>query len=549
MKFNLNKKWKPASGMKTGFVAILGSLILALIFWSCDVTNPMKDIAVIFNSLSINTTASVSIVDAATGMPIGSSSLPKSVTLTFSGPDAAKIVNASDQAITSLSTTYGVAAFGITTSYTPTSASPVRVTVVASAAGYQTTSMPLVFSSTGSVSSTVSMVNIASPPTGTSTAPTTPIQANTSGQTSATVAVKTSVETSSHGSAGLTINSGTGITDANGNALTGALSANITYFSGSNGISSGALPTGLSVGFIDPTNSSGQGFIQPAAFASFTITNQNGQQAKQFSTPVTVSMTIPGNTINPLTNQNVKNNDVVPIYSFNEASQVWQFEVNSSATGPDATGNFTLTFPISHLSNWLAGWISSGGKVCTNNFTLNITGSYTSLLLKMKLSGTTILTSSLSSNANSYTLRNVTVPKGVPVTIEAYSLTECPATLVGSTTVTDLCSTNNVSLNVNQGGNITDVDVDVTAFCPHKDPVLQVKPSGYEIFILSPCGNLDVGTLNKGHITLHGLKLGSTYTFGMIYKNTLYTQDYTVDQNHYTFNYNIPDDVCDKDFK
>jgi hypothetical protein len=79
---------------------------------------------------------------------------------------------------------------------------------------------------------------------------------------------------------------------------------------------------------------------------------------------------------------------------------------------------------------------------------------------------------------------------------------------------------------------------------------LQVKPSGYDIFIISPCnGNVNVGTLINGHITLKGLQTGTTYKFGMVYKGDLYTQDYKVDQNHYTFNYNIPDDVCNSDFK
>ncbi len=193
------------------------------------------------------------------------------------------------------------------------------------------------------------------------TAPSTPVQTNAGGQTTASVTVKTGTEPTSGGSAGITINSGTGIKDPNGNPLTGSLTANVTYTSGSSGVTNGALPTGLSVS-VSQGGTTSQGYLQPAAIASFTITNQNGQLAKNFTTPVTLTMSIPGSTINQLTNATVKNGDTVPIYSFDESTQTWTFETNSTAAGPDASGNFTLSFPASHLSFWLSGWILRGER-------------------------------------------------------------------------------------------------------------------------------------------------------------------------------------------
>ena len=112
-----------------------------------------------------------------------------------------------------------------------------------------------------------------------------------------------------------------------------------------------------------------------------------------------------------------------------------------------------------------------------------------------------------------------------------------------------ICSVNTINLPVNASGNRTDVAVDVTAFCKNQSPVLEVKPSGYDIYVLSPCGNIDVGTINNGSIILHGFLMGQTYTFGMVYKNAIYTQDHTVQQSSYTFNYDIADSVCNADFK
>jgi hypothetical protein len=541
MIIKLLKKYKYIAG-------ILAVAFFAVIYSSCDITNPTTNLAVIFNTLSISTNASVSFVDAATGVPIGSSSNSVLVNVNFTGPGASQIVSSLDESISSISTKFGLAVFGVSSSFTPTAQNPVIVTLVASSSGYQTTSYPINIQSTGDNFYTIHMIKISAPPAGTSTALSTPVPTNSSGTTTATTTVTTSTETTSGGSAGLTINSGTSVTDANGKSVTGTLTANVTYFSGTNASATGALPTGLSVGVINQDGSTSQGSIQPAAFASFTLTNQSGQLATNFSSPVTMTFTVSGSTINPLTNAAIANGDTVPIYSFDQTSQNWKFETNATAVS-NGSGGFTLTFQVSHLSNWLAGWILSGGKVCTNNVTLNITGSFSALTLKLKAVGQTILTENVTSGQNSLTFKNLTLPKGIPVTLEAWSLLECPATLVGTTTVQDLCSVNTINLPVNASGNRTDVECNVTAFCKNQSPVLEVKPSGYTIYVMSPCGNIDVGTVNNGSITLHGFLIGQTYTFGMVYKNSIYTQDHTVQQSSYTFNYDIADSVCNADFK
>jgi hypothetical protein len=530
---------------KTRYIlGIISVTALAIVYTSCNITDPTKNIAVIFNTLSINTNISVNLVDAATGVSIGSTSQAVTVNLAFSGPGAAHIVSSLDEPITSLSINRGIGTFGVSSSFTPSTQNPVMATIQASSSGYQTTSYPINIQSTGSSVFTIRMVKISAPPAGASTAPSTPVPTSSGGTTTSTTTTTTGTEPTSGGSAGLTITTGTTIKDASGKPVTGNLTANVTYISGTNNTSNGSLPTGLSVGVTDNGQTT-QGYIQPAAFASFTVSNQSGQLAKNFDPAISLSFTVSGTTINPITGVAIKDGDTVPIYSFNDATQDWTFETNSTAVS-NGSGDFTLSFQASHLSFWLSGWILSGGKVCTNTITLNITGGFSTLLLKLKAGGQTILEQNAGSG--SYTFRNLTLPKSVPVTIEAYSLLDCPPSLVGSTTVNDLCATNTVSLNASNSSYVN-VDVDVTAICPHKSPVLEVKPSGYDIWIISPCGNIDLGSISNGHITLGGLKMGSSYTFGMVYKNTLYTQDHTVDATSYNFNYNISDSVCNADFK
>ncbi|MCL5028424.1 MAG: hypothetical protein M1480_05315 [Bacteroidetes bacterium] len=540
MKMNFSKKIKFVS-------AIVIVAFFAVIYTSCDITNPTKNIAVIFNTLSLNTTASVNFIDAATNQQIGANT-QQAINISFTGPDTDKIVTLREESLSTTSTNFGVISFGVRPDITPTPQNPVKVTLVASSNGYVTTSYPIIFQSTGSRSISISMISVSNPPQGTTTSTPTSVPTSNNGTTSSTVNVQTQSSSSTSGNASLSIPSGTTLSDANGNPVTGTLTATVTYSSGQNITSSGAMSSGLSVSFIDSSKSQSQGYIQPASVASFTITNQNGQVVHQLSQPVQLSLSVPNGTINPTTNATIKNGDIVPIYSYDETSQAWQFETKSTASGPDANGNFTLAFTATHLSNWLAGWINSGGQVCTQNITLNIVGDFSALMLKLKVSGTTVLTQNISSNQTQFVFNNVTVPKGLPVTIEAYSLLECPATLVGSVSVSDLCSQNNITLNVNPGNDRSDINVDVTAICADRDPVLKIKPNGYDIFVRTSCGDVNVGTLNNGKITLKGFILNTTYTFGVIYRGEMYSDSHLVDQTNYVFDYNLSADVC-KDFK
>ncbi len=262
------------ASLKRKYRLILGAVFVAVFvtfYTSCSITDPIKNIALVFNTLSISTTASVNFVDAATGQPIGSPSQHTSVNLSFTGPNANEIVTTLDVPMTSTSTQSGVLEFGVSSSVTPTSQSPVMVTLVASSNGYQTTSYPVTISSTGSQAITIGMVKISAPPQGTSTATPTQVQTSSGGQTNTTTTVQTNAEATTGGSAQITVPSGTTIKDANGNALTGSLTVNVTYFS-SNQSANGALPTGLSVTSTDQSGSTGSGYIQAAGFASFTMT-------------------------------------------------------------------------------------------------------------------------------------------------------------------------------------------------------------------------------------------------------------------------------------
>ena len=524
------------------FIPLLGILLS-----NCDITNPTKNIAVVFNTLSVSTTASVNFIDAATRQQIGQNS-QNIITVSIAGPDRDKVINLREEAVTTLSTDHGFINIGIRNDITPTPQNPIRISLVAKTNGYILTSIPVTIQSTGNKSYSVTMVNITNPPTGSITSPNTQAKSNSSGQVLTTINVQTNREPLSNGDASMNINNGTGIKDADGNPVTGNLTATAAYFTNKSDASLSALPTGLTATSVDQNGNTSRGYIQAACFASFNVANQNGQVARTFSAPVQMSMVIPSNTRNPSTNSIIKNGDPIPIWSYDETNAQWKYETTANAIGPDNQGNFRVSYSASHLSWWLAAWIQSGGEVCTKNLSLNINGSFSALLLKIKSGNSLIFQTNATSLQNNYIFENVTLPKSLPITIEAYSLLECPSELVGSVSVQDLCSVDNVTLNLNSTTDRADINVDVTAICKDRDPVLKVKPNGYSIFVRTSCGDVNVGTLNNGKITLKGFKLNTNYTFLLEYKNNVYTQIEYVDKTSYVIDYDLSSDAC-QEFK
>ena len=118
-----------------GAILFLGALLLLS---ACDfgaARRAAESVGVIVELDSIETTISGQFVDAATGQL-----LENPVTLEFKGPDQNAPVDMYSDPISSQTATGGVTSFGLTNERTPTPNNPVKLHVVASADGFQTTS-------------------------------------------------------------------------------------------------------------------------------------------------------------------------------------------------------------------------------------------------------------------------------------------------------------------------------------------------------------------------------------------------------------------------
>jgi hypothetical protein len=530
--------------MKNAYIYVL--TVITVLITGCDIKSPVDGIDIILNQKDIATTVAVSFTDASTGQQIGSLS-DKEIKIEFAGRDKDQLISLKELPLTETGTTNGIISFAIKNSRTPSAQNPVEFTLIASSPGYAPAGKNIIISKPGSNAISITMVNLSAPPDGSAGGNASVSASN--GQVSSAVTITTGNESVTNAASTMSIPAGTGVKDETGNAVPGNLSASVLYFNNKNKESLASFPGGLIAKAVTSQGGSAKsGFFTTAGFAEFSLQNSSGQRVKTFSgKKAELSIDIPAGTINKNTGSPVKNGDVIPIWSFNESSAVWNYETDGTAAGPDANGNYKVSFESSHLSWWSLGWL--GESVCSEGATINLNGNYASLTLEITdLNGNFIASQIVTSTENSVTILNA--PAGIPVKITAYDNLRCSNNKAGETTAGDLCGSN-ITLDITAPG--SGVNVTVEAFCPDRDPVLRVRPS-IDIYVVNSCGErIAAGKMKDGFITLKSLVIGETYVFGVYYDddedpstdNWHQSDPRLVDSDNYYFDYELDASVCD----
>ncbi|MDP5254325.1 MULTISPECIES: hypothetical protein [unclassified Vibrio] len=199
------------------------------------------------------------------------------------------------------------------------------------------------------------------------------------------------------GSATVTIPSNTIVTDADGNPVTGTLTAAVNYFSnepeGSGEATTSSLaafPGGLDVEtYIDENGDEVDADFSfaSAGFVAIEISNEDGDVVKNFSNPTTISMQVPAATVNPDTGAVIATDDTIPMWSYDELTGQWSLEGTATVGALDSdTNTYTVSMDVDHLSYWNLDWY---GARCSNNplqiSVLNSIGGQNSSPLAMKL--------------------------------------------------------------------------------------------------------------------------------------------------------------------
>ncbi|HEU0298521.1 MAG TPA: hypothetical protein VFR37_03685 [Longimicrobium sp.] len=331
---------------------VLWTVGAALLLGSCDDDPTRHDdltTVVVDNATSF---FAVEASDARTGLPLDG----VQVTLGISGPAARRVIDVAGNPITELTTDRGFMALGLTGAV-PTKAAPAELLVVASAAGYVETSQWMTHTAARNDPEIIAMVSLAAPPPGTAVGTSGAAVAGPGGVLAATVTVSTAPDAVTGGRASVTLPAGTVVRDRSGTPLSGALQTTVVYFNNQNDESLAAFPGGFSPRVENPpAGSPSGGAFTSAGFASITVRDGAGREARTFSTPIQVSVDVPAATVNPETGAAVKNGDVVPYWSYATRTGRWRYEGLATLAGPNAAGNFTTAVPTNHLSPFNDDW-------------------------------------------------------------------------------------------------------------------------------------------------------------------------------------------------
>ena len=509
------------------------------------------------------TTLGVRAVNASTEEPI------PDVTFTItSGGDAFDETTVTDSA--------GIATFNLKDTEDPAN-TPIDTSVQARAEGYITSGKAITIESTGAVDLVIPLVNIENGMTGVEVATDT-TNAPTNDDGSVNEIIEASV-TATEGdsvneSSGITVPSGIGMTDAEGNPVSGSrIETTVAYFDASSPEAVEAFPGGLSVAIaadsIDAANANADGttgtieddgevtFIS-GGFTSIEMSavtdNADGsttrQDITQFDTTgladgqkPKVEITISGDTVNPDGDESAdadSNGEVTvaesyaanpnmtfPMWSYDVDKGEWRYE-GEGTVAQDAGNNdlYIVSREVDHLSYWNLDWFRGGDRRCRRK-TINIMndasgGIYTdrARVTITAASGSGYSRTSIYEGDGTLVLYGG-VPRNVPVTITFTDLTTGETLTSSPTTVSNLCDTNFDTISITPPAPANETYVNLTVrtetICSNDDqePAVPVGRSRVYLYEISPSpfSFVDFGRTDQttGEITFNILaELGTT---------------------------------------
>ncbi|MBT4485578.1 MAG: hypothetical protein HOC71_18070 [Candidatus Latescibacteria bacterium] len=499
-------------------------LLLTLSFPGCDIKSPTEGVKVLFNEAPL-TLISVVVVDAKTRQQITAAE-SDSVLIEIDGPDKSYIIDLTEKAATSFSSKRGFFNFAVSDIRPATPENPVKITVIADAVDYISTSKQISISSTKGETYTIALIKRNEPPEGISTTTVNEGVVKSEGEVTEEIIIVSKSDQETNMEVSLTVQKDTVIKDDKGEALIGELKTEITNFDVQSDKSTNEIPGGLFTTILDKTGATEDIVFIPAAVVSLEITDEMGNIAKTFDKPVEVSLEIPGETYNPETGTTITNGDAIPIWNYNEKNTQWEYHSESLAYGPNEKGNYEVIFSITHMSYWSGGWEDETETICDEGLTIHLTGDFNAIEVKIRKhnegSYLSILEKSINSSYPHVHLTNT--PGNTPVTIEAWYGSD----IVGSVDVENLCG-DDVDLYVSIPGQAVTFNVEVYDINDHDK---RMRPNR-GIYIGENDSRKYVGYMKDGLITVYGLTEGEEYLVWVFHEDTWYSDTLSVDDRTY----------------
>jgi len=482
-------------------VALLGSIA------SCH--SPLEDFNLQISTEVIEHYVTLRVVDAEGNNVSG-------VSATLVSGDTEDIYNMSGYKDFKL--TDNLLTLGVDPKRTPTANDPIRFRVQFAASGYNTQVVPVAITDASAGIQTVVLTKPTEVPDGAEEVEEN-VDLNTDGSTTAATTIELPSATG-EGNMNLTIPAGTQFKDASGAVVTGtSVQIVVTSVDADNEDAIVLLPGGdlRSDEVVMADGNTAAGTFSAAAVADIKML-VNGVSVKQFSQPLVVSMPIPANYVSPVTGQAVATGSTFQIYS-NSGDGVWRFEQNSTVTGSAASG-FRVSFPISHLTFYMAGEFATA---CSSARIVNFSGDWMStgstypIVVQAVWGGKVIATGQYSIDENNKSISIMNVPtSGVSIVVRNSAgniLEQGALAACGQTTTMQLPNPGDAS------GTTSTLQLYVR--CPDKTTTITLLPTFQLFYRVSGTAEFKyLGTVDNGFLRTSLLKTdGTEYDFKAIWSD------------------------------
>ena len=438
---------------------------------------------------------------------------------------------------------------GIHPRINPTPDNPVRIPVVITGDGYLSKRRVIEFNAEDEVQLVeIPLVSVANPPTGVSFS-ITPGISLTGGSLPAPQSIVVPPGQGSTTGMEIDLDAGTTFFDRQGNAISGSnLEVVAGHFDSDNESSMNSFPGGFSADSIQQADGSFQGgSFQTAGFTTLEMT-VDGQEVKSFNQPITVTMEISPNALNPNTGQPIALGDIIPVWSYDEVDGKWVFE--SDGTVQQGPNGLEVSYQTTHLSYWnldyfaqycpsrnqrlvfdLPGWPSSARR----NFRLRVVWPGTNQVVGYWAQTTKELYDGYVLNLNYVPNRQVEV-----------KIFDLQNNQVGSSGVVNLCGAGDVPITVNATPPVQSIFFSLEAYCP-TNTQLVIRPQNFPVYYRESGTNNDyslLGWVIGGQGSTDQVTLNSTYDFRAYYGGVQVDTTVRITQTNYQIT--LPfQEVCD----
>lgn len=510
--------------MKSLFKNIAAALAFTIIlFAGCK--NPAEDVQIIVDTDIFKSPMLIQFLNAKAG-----SEGPKAFTVEVTGPGAGLVRTATGGKV--FKTAEGLLNLFLDRSANPSTASPVKFTIIANATGFAPTFQDIVVTSaTDPILYKVEMIEYANPTAGSGAiVATRPI---TNGVSSSDITFTTATNAGMTQTSDLTVPSGTGFLDATGQSVGGSqLEARIVYTGTAANGTIVNLPGGSFASNVIGANGQPMaGGVYFDAAGSLSINMFAGsKEVKTFTKPVSIDMEVNPAMINPNTNATIKAGETIPMWSLNDETGQWSAEGNATFA-TNAAGKLVARLQITHLSDWTCAYPSVS---CTSSVTITRTSdteeetfsfkgfantSTGSLVLKKGEKTKTFTGGVIRAGANKL---YVTAGSDKYITREQSTAQVASSSLCNATT----------TFNFVEKPDLVGVDVDIKFKCTTKDLLTGINSFITITPVGAGSGSSSSYSLNKG-IGSGTITNGVTYKIVASVDGIAYTSQFTADKKNF----------------